>query len=111
MKYISDRCGLAKTISLLVSVLIFNVACSTMSLKQYPIPSMNLFENSKSINGVSTVVQPLLDDEKGIEYFGVNLLQTGTLAIYLSIKNSNPNVSFTHTLVLKLFKKQAPIQV
>jgi len=79
-----------------ISCLSFGLAaCSTMNLKQYPEPSLGLFDNSRSVNGVLTYAQPLLDEKRGEEYFGVNLIQKGILAVYLSVKNNNPNASFT----------------
>jgi hypothetical protein len=66
-----------------------------MNLKQYPDPSMSLFENTRSVNGVLAFAQPLLDGNEAKEYFGVNLLEKNILAVYLLIKNDNPNVSFT----------------
>jgi len=78
-----------------ISSLIFGLAaCSTMSLKQYPEPPMNSFINSGSVNGVYAVAQPLLDEKTSKECFGVNLQQKEIMAVYLSVKNNNPNASF-----------------
>lgn len=80
----------------LIGCLIFClVDCSTMELKKYPEPSMDSFKNSKSLNGVSVIAQPLLDGEKCEEYFGVNLMKRNILAVFLSVKNDNENVSYT----------------
>lgn len=80
---------------IIVGIMLQSVACSTMNLKQYPVQPINLYENSKSIEGVSVVAQPLLDKKRSKEYFGVDLLQKDILAIYLSVINNNPDVSFT----------------
>lgn len=73
------------------------VACSTMTIKQYPEPPNSLFENAKTIEGVTAVAQPLLNQEDLKNYFGVNLLEKGILPIYLVVKNDNPHDSFILT--------------
>lgn len=80
---------------IIIAIMLQSVACSTMNLKQYPVPPINLYDKSKSIEGVSAIAQPLLDKKKSKEYFGVDLLQKNILAINLSVINNNPDVSFT----------------
>ena len=82
-------------LSVITFLIICLSACSTMTLKQYPEPSDDLFDNSKPINGVVAFAQPLLDENESKDYFGVNLIKNGILAIYLSIRNQNQNTSFT----------------
>jgi len=65
-----------------------------MELKKYPEPSNDIFKSSKTIKGISAVAFPLLDESKNEEYFGVELLDKGILAVYISIMNNNPNTSF-----------------
>ena len=77
-----------------ISFLLGINACSTMQLKKYPEPSMDLFKNAKLIEGVSAIAVPLLDEDESEEYFGVELLDKDILAIYLSIQNNNPDTGF-----------------
>jgi len=70
------------------------ISCSTMNLKQYPEASAAQLQNAQSTNGISVVAQPLLGEKESEEYFGINLLESGILAVHLTIRNDNPHKSY-----------------
>jgi len=80
--------------ALLSGVIFGLISCSTMNLKQYPQASPILFQNTQPKNGISIVAQPLLDGMESKEYFGVDLIEKGILAINITIRNDNPSISY-----------------
>lgn len=79
---------------IITSILMGLNACSTMQLKEYPESSIDIFQKAKSIEDVSATAQPILEQDISEDYFGVDLLEQGILAVYLSVKNDNLNTSF-----------------
>ena len=79
---------------LLISALFGLISCSTMNLKQYPEASPMLFQNTQSNNGISVAAQPLSGENESKEYFGVDLIDNGILAVHMTIRNDNTNNSY-----------------
>lgn len=81
--------------SVLAIIAVFSLmACSTMDLKDYPEATEEIFADAHMINGVSVVVQPLLDEEESLRYFGVDLTDKNILAIHVAIRNADKNNSY-----------------
>ncbi len=77
-----------------IIILLFLSACSGMKLSKYPGPSNISIQNTKVFHGVQIISEPLLDQKINNECFGVDLLEKGILAVYLSFKNENTDKSF-----------------
>ena len=80
--------------ALLGTAMLALISCSTMNLERYPEASPMLFGNATSTNGLSVVVQPLLDSKKSKQYFGVDLIENGILAVHMTIRNNSPGTSY-----------------
>ncbi len=76
-------------------IVVFSVvACSTMDLKDYPEAKEGVLTDTRKINGVSIVAQPLLDDEESQRYFGVDLTDKNILAVHVTIRNDDKYNSY-----------------
>ena len=75
-------------------------SCSTVTFSQFPQPPINLYNKSNTLEGISTVAQPLLNDLESKEYFGVPLLENNILAVYISIiNNSDRNLLLSYETI------------
>jgi hypothetical protein len=75
-------------------LMLFSTACSTMSLKQYPSPSLRDLETASSQQGISAVAYRIKDEQESLDYFGVNLTSKGIFAVHLTVINNNPSISY-----------------
>ncbi len=80
--------------TLVTILMVCLTACSTMMLGQFPLPPNSMYRESIELKGISIVAQPILTQEESEEYFGVDLIKSGILAVHLSINNNIPDTSF-----------------
>jgi len=82
---------------LLAIVLVLSLSfdgCSTLLLPDYELDSIDKYQNSKTINGLTIVVHPLKDSEESEKYFGVDFNKTELLPVLIIINNQSPESSY-----------------
>lgn len=78
--------------SLLVAALL--TGCGGKNFKPYVHSAGSVTMVAAQHDGVTFIVDPLLDPVASKKNFGMNCLEKGILPVYLSVTNSNPDASF-----------------
>jgi hypothetical protein len=88
-KYLNIVC-----LPILVAIILGTTACTTMTLQKYQEPKEGSFRRSTSVNDLLVALEPILNADDYVKYFGTNLNDNGILAVHLSFKNVSTESSF-----------------
>jgi hypothetical protein len=88
-----SRANTFQVAAVALSAGIFLSACSTMTLSPFPEPSDSSFRQVDAHPGISVFAEPILDERRSRDLFGVDLQDNGILAVYVATKSTNPDAS------------------
>ena len=91
----SQKSQIYGRVTILMGLII--LSCSTMSIDTYHGPQNPIYKESPQAPGFMVYIKPFLNDTETKKYFGVNLLKSNILALYVSASNTNPSKNYILT--------------
>ena len=78
-----------KWIRLACLVFVFLAGCSVKHLPDVVAQQPETYRYRNSVDGIDVAVDPYLEEQRIIEYFGTNILSEGILPVHLVIRNNS----------------------
>ena len=90
----SVRINLLRDLACVGAISFLSFGCTTMELPEYKAEQIEQYSNSQTKNELSLAVHPIVDETESEKYFGVSLLDSSILALFVVAENRGTSSSF-----------------